>query len=273
MAKTGREQRGELYSELREQGWEPERPYREYSLEQLQGIKAERDAHPPIVVEGASFGELGNVLLADFQADGFEEGVKEDDHKPRATSPQAQQPHDRRPVGQLKSKGDPAKEEESTPEGLPEGALRADEHGRIWFREEIGPEIAKNRRLRKRITQVVPESVEVRQIQSGDYIETIEVVGERTRNLDAFITLPPTQVGIYLDPRFPWKVFTYNGALGFSFGDINDYYGGVEFVPKTVKRKFVGNMLAYDIKSAIAEVERKFREMQLSRSMPMMGRR
>lgn len=269
MAKTGREQRGELYSELREQGWEPDRPYREYSLEQLQGIKAERDAHPLITVnDGGHLGDLGAGLMAEFKAEGFEDGVKEDDHQPRATSPQPQQTRDRRPVGQLKREAP----EDKAPEGLPEGAIRADEHGRIWFREEIGPEVARNRRLRKRITQVVPDKVEVKQIQAGEYIETIEVVGEGTRSLDAFITMPPTQVGIYLDPRFPWKIFTYNGSLGFSYGDVNTYYGGVEFVPSTVKKKFVGNMMAYDIKSAISTVERKYRELQLSRSMPQMGR-
>lgn len=269
MAKTGREQRGLLYSELREQGWEPDRPYREYSLEQLEAIQAEREAKLNVVAAPSNhLGDLGSNLMAEFQAEGFEDGVKEDDHQPRATSPQPQEPRDRRPVGQLKREAP----EDKAPEGLPEGAIRADEHGRIWFREEIGPEIAKNRRLRKRITQVVPDKVEVKQIQAGDYIETIEVVGEGTRSLDAFITMPPTQVGIYLDPRFPWKVFTYNGSLGFSYGDVNAYYGGVEFVPSTVKKKFVGNMMAYDIKSAISTVERKYRELQLSRSMPQMGR-
>ena len=270
MAKTGREQRGELYSELREQGWEPERPYREYSLEQLQGIKAEREAQLNVIAApGEHLGDLGANLMAEFKAEGFEEGVKGNDAEDTPSWVQPQEPHDRRPVGMLK----PKVEKDETPDGLPEGAIRADDAGRIWFREEIGPEIAKNRRLRKRITQVVPEKVEVKQIQAGDYIETIEVVGEGTRSLDAFITLPPTQVGIYLDPRFPWKVFTYNGSLGFSYGDVNAYYGGVEFVPSTVKKKFVGNMMAYDIKSAISTVERKYRELQLAQSTPRMGRR
>lgn len=268
MPKNGREQRGLLYNELREQGWEPERPYREYTVEQLMEIKAERDAHPLITVgAGDQFGSLGSALMADFNADGFEDGVKEEDHTVRATSPQPQEVHERRPSPVLK-KGNPAREEK-TPDGLPEGAIRADDAGRIWFREEIGPEIAKNRRLRKRITQVVPEKVEVKQIHSGDYIETIEVMGEGTRNLDAFITMPPTQTGIYLDPRFPFKVFTYNGSLGFSYGDVNDFYSGVEFVPSTIKKKFVGNMMAYDIKSVISTIERKYRELQLSRSVPM----
>lgn len=271
MGKTGREQRGLLYSELRERGWEPDKPYREYSVEQLQEIRDSMIQTSTISADQAgSLGSLGSALMADFQAEGFEEGVTEDDHKPRVTSPQPQEVHERRPEPTLK--GRPAKEEK-TPEGLPEGALRADSAGRIWYREEIGPEIAKNRRLRKRVTQVVPEKVEVKQIHSGDYIETIEVVGEGTRNLDAFITMPPTQTGIYKDPRFPFKVFTYNGALGFSYGDVNDYYGGVEFVPSTIKKKFVGNMLAYDIKSVISTIERKYRELTLSRSMPQTGPR
>ncbi len=250
MGKTGREQRGLLYKELRELGWEPSKQYREYSVGELQGIK-----------DSMTQGSAG---FADFTAEGFEDGVVKNGSAPRATSPQPQDIHDRRP--ELTKQSEP--KEAPIPAGLPEGAIRADESGRVWYREEIGPNIAKNRRLRKRITQVVPQTVEVKKIQSGDYIETVEVVGEGTRSLDAFVTLPPTQVGIYSDPRFPFKIFTYNGALGFSYGDVNDYYGGVEFVPTTVKKKFVGNMLAYDIKSVISTVERKYRELMLSRSAP-----
>lgn len=279
----GRNQRGLLWSRLREAGYEPNKAYREHSVEEMhqildrleaaKTIQAPADhtyeAYPLAGSGQGQVGSLGAQLLADFDPIGFEEGVEQNNIETvRATTPQAQAPRDRRPDPVLR----PQVKEPPVPDGLPEGAIRADEAGRIWYREEIGPNIAGRKRLRKRVTQVVPENVEVKQIHNGEYIETVEVVGEGTRSLDAFVTMPTTQVGIFKDPRFPFKVFTYNGSLGFSYGDVNDYYGGLEFVPSTVKKKFVGNMLAYDMKSVISEIERKAREIQLARSTPMFRR-
>lgn len=262
--------RGYLWNELADAGYETDRPYHRHSVEELKTLLAER--------KGVEVSELtlpATPLPADksakFVADGFEELDPHDrSGERRATTPTAHTIQERRPVPVLK--GNPKAAEKPVAEGLPEGAIRADEHGRIWYTEEIGPDIAKNRRLRKRITKVVPEKVEVHQIDNGDYVETIEVIGESTRSLDAFVTMPTTQVGIFKDPKFPFLVFTYNGSVGFSYGDINDFYGGEEFVPNTIKKKFVGNMLAYDIKSVISTIERKARELQLARAFPTQNR-
>lgn len=283
---TGRQERGALWRTLIDKGWEPDEPYISYSIaklrevaEQFSGgdedILAEIDAEVQEIVEAAvekvvedtSRTEVGkttiNPDLPQFTAEGFS-SIKADTTGTRATTPRPQRVNERRPA----LKHEIPTEEEDVFDA--EEPLRIDEDGRIWFREEIGPNVAKNRRLRKRVTQVVPDSVEVKQVKSGDYIETVEVIGEGRRNLDAFVTLPPTQTGIYKDPRFPFLIFTYNGSDGFSHGDVDDFYGGREFVPKEIKRKFVGNMMAYDIRDTISAINREHRELMLSRSLPNM---
>ena len=248
---TSEPSRSQLWQDLKDRGFKPAKRYRDYTVAELTEAFKELKASEPTL---------------DFSAEGFEELTTEKDTEVRATTPTRQDVHEHRP--RLKSdKESPALRED--PKGVmdDEEPLRVDDEGRTWYREEINPNVSRGKRLRKRITFTGPETVEVKQVKSGDYIETIEVIGEATRSQDAFVTMPPSQTNIFKDPRYPFKVFTYNGTLGFSFGDVNDFYGGEEFVPPAIKKRFVGNMLAYDIKTVIAEIERKAREIKLARTM------
>ena len=77
------------------------------------------------------------------------------------------------------------------------------------------------------------------------------------------ITLPSYQVGVFLDPRFPFKIHTYNGAQGFDLFDIQKYYGGSDLVPSEIKRVYVSNDLCYDIRTTIRAIQNEAREIQL----------
>lgn len=248
---TSEPSRSQLWQDLKGLGFKPAKRYRDYTTTEL--AEAFKELKAP-------------ESVPDFLAEGFEDLATTKDTEVRATTPTRQDVHDRRP--RLKSDKESHALRED-PRGVTEDEepLRVDDEGRTWYREEINPHVSRGKRLRKRITFTGPETVEVRKVQNGDYIETIEVIGEATRSQDAFVTMPPSQTGIFKDARFPFKIFTYNGSLGFSFGDVNDFYGGEEFVPPAIKKKFVGNMLAYDIKTVIAEIERKAREIKLARTM------
>jgi hypothetical protein len=77
------------------------------------------------------------------------------------------------------------------------------------------------------------------------------------------ITLPSYQVGIYKDPRFPFKIHTYNGREGFNLFEVEHYYGGSELVPATCKRVYIENDLCYDVRSVIQSIQNEYRQLQL----------
>ncbi len=138
--------------------------------------------------------------------------------------------------------------------------------GVAWYQEEVRkpayPKPRGRRILRKRDAAAVKQTV-----KAGDYTETFEVSGD-PRNLqdtEVKITLPSYQVGIYNDPRYPFRVVCYNGNEGFHRDDVIAFWGGAELVPSWIKRKYVENYLCYDMRSVIQQIQSEYRELQLNR--------
>jgi hypothetical protein len=142
--------------------------------------------------------------------------------------------------------------------------LYTDEYGRQWFQEEILKPASPKPRARRVLTYL-ETGVQEKQVKVGDYIETFEVAGDGpARTAEVKITLPSYQVGIFKDPRFPFRVHTYNGLQGFDLFEVQEYYNGAELVPSDIKRVYVENVLCYDIRTTVRAIETEYRQMQLT---------
>lgn len=142
--------------------------------------------------------------------------------------------------------------------------IRVDEQGRVWYQEEVlKPAVPRPRG--RRVLQYVDRGTRTETVQVGEYTESFEVAGDGPgRTSEIKITLPSYQVGIYRDPRFPFKVHTYAGAEGFDLFEVRDYYGGAELVPGEIKMVYVSNSLCYDIRTTVRAIEAEYRRLQLS---------
>ena len=84
----------------------------------------------------------------------------------------------------------------------PDEPLRTDEHGRIWYQEEV-LKPATPRPRGRRVLDYVNTGTVTEQITLDDgTVETFEVAGKGTSRAQVKITLPSYQVGIFKDPRF-----------------------------------------------------------------------
>jgi len=142
--------------------------------------------------------------------------------------------------------------------------IRVDEHGRKWHQEEVRkPAYPKPRG--RRVLKYMDTGVRTETVQQGQYVETFEVSGnEAQRPAEVKITLPSYQVGIYTDPRFPFKIHCYDGREGFDLQDVEEYFGGSPLVPDTCKRIYIENDLCYDIRSVIRTIQAEHRHLQLT---------
>jgi len=142
--------------------------------------------------------------------------------------------------------------------------IRTDEEGRIWFQEEIRkPAFPKPRG--RRVLTYMESGVEEKTVRAGEYLETFEVAGTGPAHVaEVKITLPSYQVGIYKDPRFPFRIHVYNGLQGFDLFEVHDFYGGPELVPQEAKRIYVENVLCYDIRTTVRAIETEYRQLQLA---------
>lgn len=156
----------------------------------------------------------------------------------------------------------PGQRQNSQPEDQP---VRVDENGLVWFQEEIRKPAAPKPRAR-RVLRVADPGVKTQTIQvEGGYIESFEVAGNEVgRTSEIKVTMPTYQVGIFKDPRFPFRVHVYNGVQGFDLFEVQDYFGGAELVPAGVKRMYVSNVLCYDIRTTVRAIEDEYRRLQLA---------
>jgi hypothetical protein len=154
----------------------------------------------------------------------------------------------------------PSQRLNTQPEDVP---IRTDEQGRVWYQEEVRkPAYPKPRG--RRVLTYVETGTEKETIQSGEYIETFEVAGRGAgKPSEVKITLPSYQVGIYKHPRFPFKIHCYNDREGFDLEEVEDYWGGAQLVPGTVKRIYIENDLCYDIRSVVLTIQAEYRQLQL----------
>lgn len=155
-------------------------------------------------------------------------------------------------------------------EKRPDEPLRIDpETRRAWFQEEVRKPAIPTPRGRRVLEYKDPGAI-TKTVKDGEYTETFEVSGDprNARSMQVKITLPSYQVGIYKDPRFPFKVICYNGNEGFDLQDVQGFYGGAELVPPAVKRKYVENVLCYDIRSVVAAINQEHRDLALTNRLP-----
>ena len=141
--------------------------------------------------------------------------------------------------------------------------IRTDDKGRVWFQEEVRkPAFPKPRG--RRVLNYTDTGTKTKTVQAGQFTETFEVAGDQAVAAQVKITLPSYQVGVYKDPRFPFKVHVYNGVQGFDMADVQAYYNGAELVPAEVKRMYVENVLCYDIRTTVRAIQSEFRQLQLA---------
>lgn len=140
--------------------------------------------------------------------------------------------------------------------------VRIDEDGLIWYQEEVRKPAYPKPRGRRVLKYNDPGTKQVT-VKAGEYTETFEVAGDRVRTSEVKITLPSYQVGIYKDPRFPFKIYVYQDKRGFAREEVEEYYGGPERVPEECKRSYVGNALCYDIRTVVRAIEEEYRRLQL----------
>jgi hypothetical protein len=282
MANANKE-RSALWRQLKELGWAPDRPFVNYSLEDLRAeVKLFSDPGSPDPLQAPGQTAMGwhDIVLqeeatASVRLDG-ETYVVEDVELPPfpdyGTGPGPLGQHGTPPAPEGVSRPQPAVSGPD-PNELPgqrtntqplDEPIRIDEAGRAWYQEEVlKPSYPKPRG--RRVLRYQETGVEQVTVQDGQYTETFEVAGSGPSiPAEVKITLPSYQVGIYKDPRFPFKVHTYNGTEGFDLFEVEEFYGGSELVPATVKRTYVENHLCYDIRSVIRTIEAEHRQLQLT---------
>lgn len=139
-----------------------------------------------------------------------------------------------------------------------EQPIRTDAQGRIWFRDEVRKPATPLPRKRRALKYVDSGTVR-KQVANGQFFETIEVAGEQQREAEVKITMPSWQVGLFKDPRFPFRIHIYNERRGFDLFEVQRYYGGGDMVPRAIKRVYVGNVLCYDITTTVRAIEDEYR--------------
>jgi hypothetical protein len=143
--------------------------------------------------------------------------------------------------------------------------IRIDDQGRQWYQEEVRKPAYPKPRGRRVLTYQDPGSTQ-ETVRNGEYTETFEVAGDRkNRPSEVKITLPSYQVGIYKDPRFPFKIHCYDGREGFDLFDVQNYYGGAQLVPMSVRRVYIENDLCYDMRSVINTIQAEYRQLILQK--------
>ncbi len=142
--------------------------------------------------------------------------------------------------------------------------IRIDEQGRQWLQEEVRkPAYPKPRG--RRVLTYMETGTQTQTVKNGEYVESFEVAGVGAgRPAEVKITLPSYQVGVYKDPRFPFKIHCYDGREGFDLMQVEEFYGGPELVPPMVKRVYIENVLCYDIRTVIRAINEEHRHLQLT---------
>ena len=245
-----------LYKQLRDAGVPITKHYREWSVDELKGTLAQHGHTPlPDAQEAPSQASSSNrEEPPPASYFGYEEP---------APAPAARVTE---PVGApVASQPDP---DEMPGQRLNTSSLddviRVDDKGRKWHQEEVKkPAYPKPRG--RRVLKYMDTGVKTETVQAGEYVETFEVAGnEASRPAEVKITLPSYQVGIYTDPRFPFKIHCYDGREGFDFAEVQTYFGGSALVPASCKRIYIENDLCYDIRSVVRTIQAEHRHLQLT---------
>lgn len=269
-----------VYQALKAAGKTPEGHYRDYTVAQLQEIAANfgvevvlpaKEAVPAkpdqideikeqIAGLGSALTSLTQLLLLQNQRPA-PEPVRQGYAQPQVQSGPTPPPQPRQPTGP-----DPLLHAGVTLNThAADEPVRVDEHGNRWFQNEVQkPGYAKPRG--RRVLRYMDSGVKEETITTKDgYVETFEVPGDEqfAKPMEAKVTLPSHQTGIYLAPGMPFKIHVYQGAQGFDWDDVIAYYGSVDMVPDTIKRVYVSYDLCWDIPTTIRAVKDELRELEL----------
>lgn len=145
----------------------------------------------------------------------------------------------------------------------PDEPIRTDENGFVWFQDEVRKPAFPKPRGRRVIKYTDPGVKTVTLNGSRGESESFEMPGDESRAAEARITLPGYQVGIYQDPRYPFKIHVYNEERGFDLFEVEKFWGGADLVPKDVKRKYVSSTLCYDMRTTIRQIEAEAAQLAL----------
>lgn len=149
--------------------------------------------------------------------------------------------------------------------GNAEQPIRVDpETGHVWFQEEMRKPAYPKPRAR-RVVEYMDSGVKEQALVGRDFSERFEVAGDgQGVPAQVKVTLPSYQVGVFQDPRMPFKTHTYNGVQGFDFSEVCNFYGGSDMVPPSVKRMYVANVLCFDIRTTVRAIQDEYRERVLT---------
>ena len=150
----------------------------------------------------------------------------------------------------------------------PNDIVKVDEFGNQWIQVEVRKADGLKPRGRRRLRFDNP-AVRVSEVRGEDgTMESFEIpdVSKPTTPSEVRITLPSFQTGIYRSPSFPFRIHTYNGAQGFDLEDVQNYYGGRDLVPASVKKIYVYTDLCYDIPSVVSTIREEHARLVLNNS-------
>lgn len=273
------------YRALKENGYKFEKHFREFTTEQLKerweavaeangvdpniALPAPKDAPPARDDEVKALAEQLAGLTGVVQS--LAQMLQEQPLQPsKAGAAAKREPEQekgmaepKRPQPQL----DPT-EHAGVTQNLPDDqVLHVDEFGNEWLQLEVNkPAFPKPRG--RRVLKYEDPGVRTETIKVGEYEETFEVAGDprNARPSEIKITLPSYQTGIYRAPDMPFKIHCYGGVRGFDLFEVQEYFGGSDLVPDTVKRMYVSTDLCYDIQSTIRTIENLYREHVLGKA-------
>lgn len=265
------QEKGELWRKLKDAGVKPSKHYRDYTTEDLRAaVGALEEAQPEPGPQPAPPPPDPADEVSAEDAAAFFGGIQQArEEEPDAMRITATPGAERMPV----QAATPPPVAAADPHEMPGQRLnqqeewepiRTDEEGRIWYQEEVlKPSFAKPRG--RRVLQYTDTGVQTKTVKDEKgFVETFEVAGTMQRRpSEVKITLPSYQVGIYKDRRFPFKIHTYAGRQGFDLDEVQNYYGGAELVPETVKKEYVENVLCYNIRTVVRAIEFEYRQLQL----------
>ena len=282
-----------LWQELKAAGVKFDRQYREYTTEELQ-VAADKLHEIQAAGEGLEQAEVNpeledqpDISWAEYQ-EALGEQVTLPDSYVETAAAAAREYREAPaipPIDELKRQHDEMlRQEASRPQAPPpefkpdtdagirqnttgtREVLGVDEHGFAWYQYEIRkPSFPQPRK--RRVLKYIDTGTKIQTVQNGKFIETFEVAGDERRESEARITLPSYQVGIYKDPRFPFKIHVYNENRGFDLFEIQDFYGGPDLVPMEIKRIYIENVLCYDIRTTVRAIEAEARRLDLTKGI------
>lgn len=144
--------------------------------------------------------------------------------------------------------------------------LRVDSLGRVWYVDEIlKSAVPKPRMVRK--TKSYSSNVEVVKTKrpDGGLDETFEIAGQERHEIEIRTSMPTSQVGLYRDPRFPFRIHQYNGRRGFDHEEVRDFYGGLQLIPTRIQEGtiYIDLVLCFDMNIVRDAMESELRDRQL----------